>query len=140
MNYSIDKSTLRGLIDTEVALVADEAYAEDGTSLYDTVVLTSKDDGTVDNLIDEAVGQFVKTASDIASLSSNSITITAADMASGQDTAAQDEIRRFIVLSVCAAIFQKRRPILVPEYSGRAQAALENAIAIIRKRTAPSRT
>ena len=148
MYYDIDKPALYALVDEEVSQVADAAYGENGASLYDTVVLTEKDADTVDRLIDDGIGQFVRTSSDIASLGPHgtgssavdAIVLDVPDFASSQEEAAQAQITRFIVLYVCAAIFQQRRAALVPEYTNRAQAAMDNAVAMLRKRTTPSRT
>lgn len=55
MDYIINKTTLYNLIDEEVSLAADQAYSDDGTSLYDQVVLTEKDRGMTEHLIDDAI-------------------------------------------------------------------------------------
>ena len=153
MDYTIDKSTLYALVNAEVSQVADAAYGENGMSLYDTVVLTEKDDDVVDALLEDGIRQLVRTTSDIASrvetTSATEPNTTTVDKIAfsvpdfdttnwgGEATALID---RFIVLYVCAAIFQQRRAALVPEYTNRAQAALDNAVTLLRKRKTPSRT
>ena len=150
--YDIDKTELYGLVDAEVSQVADAAYGEDGTPLYDSVELTSKDDDIVEALLDDGIAQFVRTSSDIASLgehtsgtgssatSVDAIVLDVPDFNASDTDAAVAQITRFIVLCASAALFQQRRAALVPEYTNRAQAALDNAVAIIRKRTAPTRS
>jgi hypothetical protein len=168
MYYRIDKDALYALVDAEVSRAADEAYAEDGTSLYDTIVLTEKDADMVEGFLADAISAFVKATSDISSYKKlqaaeaaknagydiadhfgegsgatttvHVLDINVPDMDTAQQYAAMEQINRFVVLYACSALFQQRRSILVPEYSGRAQGALDNAIAVLRKRNAPSRT
>lgn len=146
--YDINETELYGLVDAEVSQVADAAYGEDGTPLYDSVVLTSKDEDTVEALLSDGIAQFVRTNADIAHLGTHgegssavdAIVVDVPDFDAAQTDAATEQITRFIVLYTCAAIFQQRRAALVPEYTNHAQAALDNAVAIIRKRTAPTRS
>jgi len=151
MYYRIDNDALYAQVDAEVSQAADAAYAEDGTSLYDTVVLTEKDRQMVVGLIADSLAQVVRKASDIAAMEDVAeeveestivtpcIRFDVPDMDPSQEVAASDEITRFAILATCAALYQQRRSILVPEYASRAQAALDNAIALIRKRKTPSR-
>lgn len=141
MTYTIDiNTTLYPLIDEEVSHVADQAYSESGVSLYDSVVLTSKDAGLVDRFIDDAVSQLIKRESDIAALSNGTLTFSVPDLDSSQEAAISAEITRYISMYASAGIFQQRRAELVPEYTRRTTEALDNIRAMLRKRTAPSRS
>ena len=65
MYYVIDKPALLESIKEEVSHVADAAYAEDGTSLYDSVMVTMRDKRKLQGFIDDAVSQFVRREFDI---------------------------------------------------------------------------
>ena len=67
MDYIINKQNLKNLIEEEVSLAADQAYSDDGVSLYDQVVLTEKDKGTIDRFIDDAVSTLCRRTHDICS-------------------------------------------------------------------------
>ena len=152
MYYIIDKASLYDLVFEEVSKVADEAYAEDGTSLYDMVILTEKDRSTVERFLDDGVRHLVRVANDITSyaplaVTDNGVTTITPrllffvpDMDATQEDETALQVTRYITLFACAAIFRQRRPSLVEEYTSRVQGALDSAIALLRKRTAPSRT
>ena len=151
MYYRIDKDALYALVDAEVSRAADEAYAEDGTSLYDAIVLTEKDRDTIEEFFKDALGTFVRYASDIASYyeigaydGSTLVTVPmmkldVPDFDISQWMAVEALIHRYISLFACNALFQQRRSILVPEYTARVQSAMDSAITLLRKRIAPSR-
>lgn len=146
MDYTINKTTLLEKMEAEVSEVADQAYAEDGTSLYDAVMLTAKDSDATSgtnvagSAIDDAVSALVSRLADIASLSGTTLSFDVPDMASSQNAAATAEITRYIALAAATEIFRMRRPSAVEEYAARAQAALVNIESLLRKRTAPGRS
>lgn len=140
MNYTISTSTLYGYIDVEVSKVADAAYNEQGESLYDSIVLTDKDEDIVEGFIDDAAARLVRATEDIATPAAGTITFNVPDMPAALETPAATEIDHYITWFAVAGILQSRRPSEAPQYAERAAAALENAIALLRKRTAPSRT
>lgn len=149
--YQIDKDALYALVDAEVSKVADEAYAEDGTSLYDTIVLTLKDRGTIDGFFPDGLYSFARAISDIASyyelgsyigstpVVKPTLEVYVPDFDRTQAKAVEAQIDRYLVLYACNALFQQRRSILVPEYTNRVQWAMDNAITLLRKRIAPTR-
>lgn len=140
MTYSINTTTLYDGVDAEVSRISDAAYSDNGTSLYDAVVLTEKDRDWVEDLIDEAVQALLRPLADIATLSSTTITINAPDIVTANATAAADAITRYLVLSATMGVLQERRAALVPSFASRVQEALSDVISLVRTRTAPSRS
>jgi len=148
MDYIIDRDGLRGAVEYEVSQVADDAYTEDGTSLYDIVILTEKDEPTVMAFIDDAVRLVISSLQDIAHFSSTTVDTTTTekivfyvpDVDSSQSGQLTLNIDGFIKSFVCAGLFRERRPSVVEEYVNRAQIALDNAKSLLRKRQAPSRS
>lgn len=161
MYYVIDKDALYALVDEEVSLVADAAYSEQGESLYDSVVLTEKDRPTVERLLDDAVNQFAGREFDICKLSQETYTdefgeaqlssrmrlqfhvpdfdTSMAVLEDGTITGGplKTELDRYLVLFACAGIFQQRRAALVPEYTARAQSAMDKAVTLLKTRKHP---
>ena len=149
--YQIDKDALYALVDAEVSKVADEAYAEDGTSLYDTVVLTLKDRDTIDAFFPDGLHALCRAISDIASyyeigayIGSTpavkpTMQVYVPDFDRTQEKAVEAQIDRYLVLYACNALFHQRRTVLVPEYTNRVQWAMDNAITLLRKRITPTR-
>ena len=140
MTYNIDiDNTLYGLVDAEISQVADAAYNEAGESLYDSIVLTDKDADTVEGFIDDAAGRLARATVDIATPAAGSITFSVPDMPTALETPVATEITNYLTWFAVAGILQSRRPSEAPQYAERAAAAMDNAIAMLRKRTAPSR-
>ena len=141
MDYSINKTTLYNLIDYEVSLAADGAVAQDGTSLYDDVVLSSKDQDEVYRHIDDAVSSLVARTSDIATYGTNVISFYVPDIPSGNSSAISNVISRYIALYVTTEILKARMPGgLVETYAGLTSEAANAVMAALRTRTAPTRS
>ena len=140
MEYTLTKSTIKALVEEEVSHVADAAYADDGTSLYDSIVLTNKDTTLVERFIDDAMYHFARATQDICSHDSSKLVFNVPDIQSSQSTYVAKAIERYISMYVCTGIFQQRRPSVVPEYASRVQDAMDTAITLLRKRQAPGRT
>ena len=153
MYYVIDKSRLWELIDEETSKVADSAYFDDGTPLYDSVVLTEKDRSTVGRFIDDAVSAFVKREFDVtkyAPLAVHSdedpsvitsviprLEFYAPDFDETMAASLDNEIDRYITMFVCSSLYQQRRAALVPEYTTRTQSSMDKAVSILKSRKHP---
>ena len=152
MYYLIDKPALLESIREEVSGVADAAYADDGTALYDAVMVTSRDEPTLERFIDDAVSQFVRREFDITKYSPETYTdenqqtqltgrmrllFYIPDFDDTMADAATAELDRYIVMYACAALFQQRRPAVVPEYTTRTQTAMDKAVALLKSRKHP---
>ncbi len=145
--YTIDKADLGSRIDEEVSNVADEAYSDNGASLYDSIILTEKDSEEVDRFIDTAVSSFVTRAFDIckyyyqtesSSLQTNEkLEFYVPDLDETMEPAIIEEISKYITLFVCTCVFQTRRPSVVPQYTERTQAAMNRAITLLKSRKSP---
>ena len=152
MYYVIDKPTLLESIKEEVSGVADAAYSDDGSSLYDIVMVSNRDKPTLDRFIDDAVSQFVRREFDITKYSPETYTdenqqtqltgrlclqFYIPDFDTTMADAAKEELDRYIVMYACAALFQQRRPAVVPEYTTRAQMAMDKAVSLLKSRKHP---
>ena len=145
MYYVIDKPALLESIREEVSHVADEAFADDGTALYDSVMVTLRDNRTLDRFIDDAVNAFVRREFDIAKFapaedSTPRLQFYIPDFDETMADAAKAELDRYIVLYACAAIFQQRRASVVPEYTTRTQSAMDKAVSLLKSRKHPVTT
>lgn len=154
MIYYIDKAALYDLIDAEVSRVADAAYAGDGTSLYDSVVLTEKDRDMVDDLIDDAVSAFMVRTWDISTFYRETdtddygetvltgrvgIRFLVSDFPEALEDITADEISRYIALFSAAGIFRERQASSVPKYDGMAKDAMDKAVTLLSTRVDPVR-
>lgn len=135
MEYTIDLTTIRQKIDEVVSRVADEAYGETG-SLYDSIVLTEKDEPLVSQFIEEAVNSFVSRVFDICKKKTGKLEFYVPDFDPSMVGAVNDEITNFIVYSVCVSIFKSRRAQVVPEYEGLALGAINRAVSLLKSRKA----
>lgn len=144
MFYTINKDALWEKVKEEVSKVADEAYAENGASLYDNIILTSKDRNTINGFVDDAIALFVRREFDVTSQptvvpagSPPKLVFNVPDFDTPLASMFADELTRYIVLSCCVALFQQRRPAVVPEYTNRAKAAMDNAVSLLKSRKHP---
>ena len=142
MNYSIIKdsgnNSLWIRISAEMAHLADEAYSEDGASLYDQVVLTEKDKELVNVAIDDAIHAFVARTNDIASYyTSDVIQFDVPDFDSSFEQVVRNEINRFVVCYSVSALCQQRRPAAVQPYADMAKAAADKAVILLKSRKTP---
>lgn len=149
MYYVIDKDALFELAKAEISKVADEAYTDDGLSLYDSIILTERDRDTVGDYIDDAVTQFVRREFSVTKNSpydqmQSGVMVTiprlefnVPDFDTAMEPYLVKELNRYITLFVCAAIFQHRRAAVVPEYTNRTQSAMDKAVSILKSRKQP---
>ena len=143
MEYTIDKTLLKALVDEEVSKVADEAYAENGVSLYDSVILTEKDDNAVGRFIDEAVNGFAARTFDISkfvstdTLGTTKLLFYVPDFDDTMAASVESEITHYIVFSVCMDLFKSRRAQAVPEYEARALSSINKAVTLLKSRKSP---
>lgn len=145
MNIFLQYNTIKPRIDEEISRVADELYADDGSPLYDSVVLTSKDTATVMRHIDDAVSAFVSRAFDIVTVDTSNTTpqskaalnIYVPDFDDTMTQAVDAEFRTYCVCYACAMILQHRAAAYVPEYTDRAKAAMDKCITLLKSRKTP---
>ena len=146
ITYEIDRATLKENIAEEVSKAADEAYGDQGASLYDSVVLTSKDETEVGRMLEDAIRAFSARTFDVcrrASITTNgtatdNLLFYLPDFDTAFENEAKEEISRFLVLHTCAQIFRQRRAEKLTEYAERAQASLDRAVALLKSRKSPS--
>lgn len=149
--YSIDKAKILDLVEDEVSKAADEAYSDDGTPLYDSVVITEKDRRTVRRFIDDGISLLVKRLFDIAKYApvvetdSNGnpapkgmrIAFYVPDHEPSVADTIDREITRYLVLFSATSVFSTRRASLVESYTARTQAAMDNAVTLLKSRKKP---
>ena len=140
MEYIINRDTLYLIIYEEVSRVANEAYDEAGNSLYDSIIITSADNATIERLEDDAIDAFVKRTIDICTWEMAFLRFDVPDFKEELSDATKWEITRYFVLNVCAAWFQSRIPSKVEEYALRGQAAMDKAVTYLKTIKAPSRS
>ncbi|MBR5660601.1 MAG: hypothetical protein IKW99_03530 [Bacteroidales bacterium] len=129
-----------------MSLVADEAYGDNGISLYDSVVLTEKDTPTVERLINDAVAAIASRCFDIckyyydtdtSSSSGERLYFYVPDLDETMEETIGQDLTDFIVLFTCNQIFLTRRPSVVPVFTEQAQAALNRAVSLLKSRKSP---
>lgn len=154
MEYIIDRDGLFPLIDEEVSRVANEAYSEDGASLYDGIIITSADHRTIERLEDDAINSLIERTSDICKPVPGGfreaedttliqvlprLSFEVPDFDEDFADVTVEEITRYIVLNVCAAWFQSRCSGKVEEYASRGQVAMDKAVTLLKTIKAPRR-
>lgn len=141
IQYSLNMygEAISEIVQEELAHAADLAYTDSGESLYDDVVLTSKDDDVVKRLMRDALNRLARESSDVlgANSTAGALAFDLPDFVGTNDIL--KSIDRYIMLYTCAGIFNSRIPAKGPEYLSRAEEALQNIITLMRTRQAPTR-
>ena len=142
MTYTIDIPGITALVHEEASRVAGMAYSDDGASLYDSIAIRSRDADTVSRMIRDAVDAIVARAADICTYipSPQSLSLFAPDMDSSKEPVVTAELTRAISLSAVAAWLKDRKPDRAAEYADRANAALNEAVVILKTRKLPVRS
>lgn len=142
LTYVIDKTALWERAFEEISSVADEAYADDGTSLYDSVILTDKDKPAVERHIDDAVSAFVRRAYDICKRGTvdtqPALQFYVPDFDDSMADATKKEIGSYLALYAATEMLKSRRASVVPEFSLRVQSAMDRSIVLLKSRKAPN--
>lgn len=144
MRFNIDKHTVLALVTEEVSRVADESFAENGESLYDSVILTSKDADTIERFFADACHELIRRTFDICESFSLTddfwINYYIPDFDETNSEVTREELERYLSLQICASLFKSRRALAVPEYSERAAKAMDTAVTLLKSRKTPIRT
>jgi len=139
--YTIDSEAILEMVDGEVSRVADAAYGENGVSLYDQIVITERDEDTLNRMLGDAEASLVARLGDICRFSSGSTPCLEFYVPDFDETAngdiAEEEITKFIAYSVTGQFLSQRHPASVPEYTDKTALALRNVISILKTRKAP---
>lgn len=137
LDYTLNTEAVLDGVSAEIARAADSAYAEDGTSLYDEVVNTERDDDLLKGFISDALRTFASRVYDICKRTAGGLQLYVPDFDTTLQADAFAEIDRYIVMATCMSYFAERRAALVPEYDQRSQAALAKAVLLLKSRKSP---
>ena len=132
MDYLIDRETLMASVEEEVSRVADTAYSDDGTSLYDGIAIMSSDRDTVGKYLDDAISGIVHRTEDIATVGEDSISFDVPGFDMSKEDIARRELDRYLVMSVCALWFQDRYADKVEEFTQKAKTALDKGVGLLK--------
>lgn len=141
MTYVVDNLGISALIAEEVSRVAAAAYADDGTSLYDSVAIHSRDTDTLSRLIDDAVSGIARRAADICTVIPSPLALSfyVPDFDDSKETIVENALSRSISLIACAAWMRDKLPSRAAEFTDRANASLNVAIGLLKTRITPTR-
>lgn len=123
-SYYINKNKITPLIEKEVSRVAASAFAEDGTPLYDGIVITSRDVDTIKEMIEDAATAMLTRFSDIATYSSGLFEFDIPEERTHDIMTIGKVIERFIVMNVVSAWMIQKHTAKAEEYGARATDAL----------------
>lgn len=136
-SYYINKNKILPLIEREVSRIAASAFAEDGTPLYDAIVITSRDDSTIKDMIDDAATAMLTRLSDIATYFSGQFEFDIPEERTHDIMTIGKMIDRFIVMNVCSAWMIQRHKIKAEDYGARSTDALEKVERLLREKLPP---
>lgn len=135
--YTIDREKILESVKQEVSRVAASAYADDGTSLYDAIIITSRDADTIAGLIDDAETAVVVRMSDIASIQSDQFSFNVPDKRTHDIKTIGAVIDRFIEMNVCSAWMIQKYKLKAEEYGARSTDALNKIERLLYEKLPP---
>lgn len=136
-SYYINKNKITPLIEKEVSRVAASAFAEDGTPLYDGIVITSRDTDTIKEMIEDAATAMLTRFSDIATYSSGLFEFDIPEERTHDIMAIGKVIERFIVMNVVSAWMIQKHTAKAEEYGARATDALNKIEKLLYEKLPP---
>ena len=136
-SYYINKNKMLPLIEREVSRVAASAFGEDGTPLYDAIRITSRDEDTLKDMIDDAMTAMLTRLSDIATLSSGMFEFDIPEERTHDITTIGKVVDRFIVMNVCSAWMLQKYPVKAEEYGARSTDAIEKIERLLHEKLPP---
>jgi hypothetical protein len=136
-SYYINKKKIFPLIEKEVSRVAASAFAEDGTPLYDAIVITSRDTDTIYEMIDDAATAMLTRLSDIATYSSGLFEFDIPEERTHDIMTIGKVIDRFIVMNVCSAWMIQKYTAKAEEYGARSTDAITKVERLLHEKLPP---
>lgn len=145
MDYTIINTAIYDLVDEEISRVADDAYAEDGTPLYDGIVLHSKDKAEIKRLQADAINTIVRSLYDLVPIKPSDkdgnpvLSFYVPDIDTSTEPIIAEELNRFVVLSICYLWLRAHAADKAEDYATRANDAISKASALLHTRKRPTR-
>lgn len=136
-SYYINKNKILPLIEREISRAAASAFGEDGTPLYDAIRITSRDEETLKDMIDDAMTAMLTKLSDIATLSSGMFEFDIPEERTHDITTIGKAIDRFIVMNVCSAWMIQKYVAKAEEYGARSTDALNKIERLLHEKLPP---
>lgn len=125
------------LIKKEIARTAASVYSDDGTTLYDAIIYTSRDEDTILEMINDAQSMLVAKFSDIASISGDFMEFNIPDERTHDNTTIGPVINRFIVMNVCHTWMNQKYKPKAEEYGVRSSDALNKIDKLLYEKLPP---
>lgn len=145
MEYTIINTAIYDLVDEEISRIANNAYAEDGTPLYDGIVLHSKDKSEIERLQADAINTIVRSLYDLVTIKPSDqegnpvLSFYVPDIDTSTEPIIAEELNNFIVMSVCYRWLRAHAADKADDYATRANDAISKASALLHTRKAPTR-
>ena len=136
-SYYINKNKILPLIEREVSRVAASAFAEDGTPLYDAIVITSRDTDIIKEMIDDAATAMLTRLSGLATYSSGLFEFDIPEERTHDITTIGNVVDRFIVMNVCSAWMIQKHIAKAEEYGARSTDALNKVERLLLEKLPP---
>lgn len=136
-SYYINKNKMLPQIEKEVSRVAASAFAEDGTPLYDAIVIKSRDTDTVKDMIEDAATAMLTRLADIATYSSGLFEFDIPEGRTHDIATIGKVVDKFIVMNVCSAWMIQKYPLKAEEYGARSTDALNKVERLLQEKLPP---
>lgn len=135
--YSINKARIKELAAEELSHIADKTYTEQGASLYDSIILTAKDDDLVVRYIDDAVSNFAVRTFDIYVNTVDGMAFFVPDFDVTMQGTVEKELERYLALFVVASFLTLRNVADAKEFAERTNSAANKAVTLLKSRKLP---
>lgn len=134
MEYIVSTTALYSAIEKEISRAAATMYSDDGVSLFDALKVTSRDEDTIEEYIEDSKDAILATMSDIAIGLGGVISFDVPDF----DVSSKEEVAhlldRFIIFNTCNQWFKEKGSDRAEMYLQRAEAAITRANILLKTR------
>ena len=137
LTYTIDDKHIIELAAEELSHVADKLYNDQGASLYDAIILTSKDNDIATRFLYDAINSFAARTFDICYRTSDGFNFYVPDLDVTMQPLIEEEITRYLSLYVAASFLSLRGVPDAKEYTERTQASANKAVTLLKSRKLP---
>jgi hypothetical protein len=127
MQYNVEYDTIKPIVEEEISRVATRSYVE-GSSLYDAIRVTSRDESTLERLFSDALTTIqTRFVEFVHCIVENELDFNLPDLPCVYEDGAKRELNRFIEYSMVAQWLEEKGNQESTLYTDRAAAALNKA-------------
>lgn len=139
MRIELNPAVILPFIQEQISKIAADAYQEGGQSMYDAIVMHTRDVNELNKMISSTVITLVAAFGELVSIDGNFLDFRLPDWDDTKTNMASTQATRFVTFDVTKKWLVLKFPSRMDEYDKKAQEAFDNLRSMIYTRKTPSR-